>query len=887
MQEKKFYLIDGNSLIYRSYFAIKNLRNSKGFPTNAIYGFISMINKLIKENPPDYIAVAFDVSRKTFRNEIYKEYKAQRPPMPDELVKQLPYIKEFLKAYKIPILELENFEADDVIGTFSALAKEKGIKVIIVTGDKDFYQLVDDNTIIYNPSKEIFFDREKVKDYVGVYPEQIVDLLSLQGDSSDNIPGIPGIGPKTAVSLLNEFGDIDNLLNNLDKIKRKSLAEKIKNNRDKLEISRKLTPIVKDLPLKLNLEDFKYQPPDQTQLLKLYKELEFKSLLKDIEGNGEKLKQNYKLIIKEKEIFEIIKKIKNKKSFVFDTETDNTNPVKANLIGLSIGIEEGEAFYIPTFHQLEKIEFSNNTVLKILKEIFEDSRIEKTGHNLKYDVIVLRKYGIDVKGIKWDTMILSYLIEPNRRSHKIDDLALDYLNYKMKSYKELAGSGKSERPLSMVPLKELSFYSCEDSDLSLRLRNILVKRVKEEELLELYEKIELPLISVLIHLEESGIKVDPFKLKQLSNYLETEIEKLKKNIYEMAGERFNINSTQQLGKILFEKLKLPVIKKTKKSKAYSTSSDVLEELKKVHPIVENLLQYRQLTKLKSGYVDSLPELIYDKTGRIHTSYNQTVAATGRLSSSDPNLQNIPIKSAIGKKIREAFIPEKGHLFLSADYSQVELRVLAHLSKDTVLMDAFARGEDIHSHTANEVFGDMDIPFDEKRRRAKIINFSIIYGKTAYSLARELGIERSMAQQFIDMYFKRYEKVKEFINESIKEAETYGFVKTIFGRKRPIPEIKSSNANIRNHGERMAINTKVQGSAADIMKKAMIDVFNLIKEKKFKTKIILQVHDELVFEVPENEREIVEKLVKESMENCVKLEVPLVVDIKWGKNWAEA
>ncbi len=885
--KKKLFLIDGNSLIYRSYYAIRNLSNSKGFPTNAIFGFVSMINKIIKEHKPDYIAVAFDVSKKTFRNKIYDKYKAQRPPMPDDLRKQLPLIKEFLKAYRIPILELENYEADDVIGTFSNLAKQKGLDVIIITGDKDFYQLVDDSIFIYNPSKEELFDREKVKEYIGVYPEQIVDLLSLQGDTVDNIPGIPGVGPKTAVSLLNEYGSIDEILKNIDNLKKKSLKEKIKNNLDKLEISRKLTPIVTNLPLTLKLEDFKFDKPDENMLLKLYKELEFKSLIKDIENSGKKLNQNYVLINNKEEIISLADKLKKEKSFVFDTETDNTNPVKARLVGISIAYKEGEAFYIPIINQLEKINYTLDDIINILKDIFENEKIEKTGHNLKYDIIVLRKYGIDVKGVKWDTMILSYLIEPNRRSHKIDDLSLDYLNYKMVSYKEIAGSGKSERPLTFVPLKELSFYSCEDADISLRLKNILVKKVEEENLMELYKKIELPLIKVLVHLEESGIKVDPIKLKQLSNYLSEEIEKLKSEIYSMAGERFNINSTQQLGKILFEKLKLPVIKKTKKSRAYSTSFEVLEELRKVHPIIEKILTYRTLSKLKSGYVDSLPNLIYNKTGRIHTSYNQTVAATGRLSSSDPNLQNIPIKSNIGKKIREAFIPEKGHLFLSADYSQVELRVLAHLSEDPVLIKAFKNGEDIHSHTANEVFGDLDIPFEEKRRRAKIINFSIIYGKTAFSLAKELGIERSTAQKFIDMYFERYERVKEFIKKSIEEAEKFGFVQTIFGRKRPIPEIHSSNTNIRNHGERMAINTKVQGSAADIMKKAMIDVFNIIKDNKLRTKIILQVHDELVFEVPENEKDKIEKLIKKSMENCVKLIVPLVVDMKWGKNWAEA
>jgi DNA polymerase-1 len=888
MSEKKhLYIIDGNSLLYRAFFAIRNLRNKEGFPTNAIYGFISMVGKLVKEKKPEYIGVTFDVSKKTFRTDIFKDYKAQRKPMPNELVVQIPYIKEYLNHMNIKMLELENYEADDIMGTIAEKFKNEGIIVVLVTGDKDLFQLVNDSVFIYNPSKDIFYDREKVKEFFGVYPEQVIDLLSLEGDKSDNIPGVPGIGEITAKKLLAEFNSIENLLNNLDKIDKKNVQEKIKNNLDKLELSRKLVPIKKDLPLTIGLNDFIYKVPDEDKLIGFYEKFNFKSFLKNSNKKYKKITQKYETIISKDKLINLIKEIKNTKEFVFDTETNNSNPVKADILGISFCVKEGEAFYIPIKHQSLSSELSQEDIKNYLEPIFEDKNIKKTGHNIKYDIIVLNKFGINVKGVEWDTMILSYLLEPNRHSHKLDDLSMDYLGYKMISYKEIAGVGKKELTLDKIPLKKVSFYSCEDSDITFRLKEILSLKIEKAGLLELYNTLELPLIDVLVHLEKTGIRLDVFKLKQLSELLKLEIDNLKKEIYNQAGIIFNINSTQQLGDILFNKLKLPVIKKTKKSKAFSTSVDVLEELKFVHPIAGNILQYRQLAKLKSGYVDALPSLVYKKTGRIHTSYNQTVAATGRLSSSDPNLQNIPIKTKIGKKIREAFIPETGTKFLSADYSQVELRVLAHLAQDSALIKAFQKGEDIHSYTANLLFSNLNIPFEEKRRRAKIINFSIIYGKTAYTLSKELGVDRKEAQKFIDDYFLRYGGVKEFINLSIAEAEKYGFVKTIFGRKRDIPEIKSNNSNIKSHGERMAINTKVQGSAADLMKKAMIDVYNEIKKASLKTKIVLQVHDELVFEVPEKEEEQIQTLVKEKMETVYNISVPLVVDMKWGKNWAEA
>jgi len=887
MGKKSLILIDGNSLIYRAYFAIRHLTNKNGIPTNATYGFVTMLNKIFREKKPDYIGVAFDVSKKTFRTDIYEEYKANRPPMPDDLVTQLPYIKEILKAKNIKIIEMENYEADDIVGTIAKDSVKKDVEVIIVSGDKDLYQLVNDRVFLFNPSQEILYDKEKVKEKIGVSPGQIVDFLALKGDSSDNIPGVPGIGEKTAKKLLNTYESIDNILSNINKIEKKGIQKKIENNQKTLEISRKLTQIKTDLPIEIKLKSFKYENPDKSELLKIYKELGFKTLIEEIVDNYDKEEDCcYETILSTQKLGSLIKKIRKHGEFAFDTETDKKNPVKAKLVGISFSFREGKASYLPIRHKNKEKQIDLEKAIQMLKPLFEDSKIKKTAHNVKYDLIVLRSEGIEVKGIAWDTMILSYLLYPNKRSHKLDNIVMEFFNHKMIDYKEIAGKGQSQKTLDLVSIEKVSHYSCEDSDYAYRLKNILLEKIKKQNLLDLYQKIELPLIFVLAHIEESGIKIDRFKLKQLSDYLTIEIEKIRNDIYEKSGEIFNINSTQQLGKILFEKLALPVIKKTKKTGAYSTSMDVLTELAGSYPIAKNILEYRKLNKLDSGYIRALPSLIYEKTGRIHTSYNQTIAATGRLSSSDPNLQNIPIRSSIGKKIRSAFIPEKGCVFLAADYSQIELRVLAHLSDDPVLIKSFIDGKDIHSMTAKEVFGDLDIPPDEKRARAKIINFAIIYGKTAYTLSKELGISNSLAQNFINRYFERYDKVNNFIDKSIKEAEEFGYVTTLLGRKRPVPEIKSSNRNIRSHGERIAINTKVQGSAADLMKKSMIDIYNSIKQKNLTTKIVLQVHDELVFEVPDKEKPVVEELVKQQMENVFKLKVPLIVDINYGNNWAE-
>ncbi len=881
--QKSFYIVDGNSLLYRAFYAIKGLSTKTGFPTNAIYGFYTMLNKLLEEKKPDYILVAFDVSRKSFRNDIYRDYKAQRPPMPESLLVQLPYIKKILRALNIATVELENYEADDIIGTLTYTANKEGINVVVVTGDKDLYQLINDKTLVYNPSKEEFFNREKTKEFIGVYPEEIPDFLALQGDPVDNIPGVKGIGKKTAAKLIEEFGSIENLIKNLDSIKPEKIRKKIEEGKELLFIGRRLTEVKRDLELNFDLEKFRFKEPDRKLLSSIFKELEFYSLLNDINESSSGFTQDYRLIGGEAELEEIVKKIFDKKQFAFDTETTSEKPIEAEIVGISIGINEGEAYYINLYKTEGKERF-----LQILKPIFEDESIAKIGHNLKYDILVFKPLGIDVKGKFFDTMLMSYLLTPNRRHHKLDDLSIEYLNYKPVSYKELVGKGKNEKKIYEVSVDELVFYACEDSDIALRLKNILLKKLKEEDLYRVYTEIEEPLIKVLVEMEHTGVKVDVERLKSLSMEIGRRLKQLEEEIYRVSGFRFNINSPKQLAEILFEKLKLPVLKKTKKSKSFSTSMDVLLALRKRHPLVNLILEYRKLSKIKSTYTDSLLDLVNKKTGRIHTSYNQTVAATGRLSSSDPNLQNIPIKDELGKKIREAFVAGKENLLLSADYSQIELRVLAHFSEDPILMKAYKEGKDIHSYTAEKVFDkEGELSPEEKRRRAKIINFSIIYGKTAHGLSEELGISHEEAQKFIDSYFNEFKGVKVFIEKVMKEAQEKGFVKTLFGRRRDIPEIRSQDKNIKKQGERIAINSIIQGTAADIIKIAMIKIFKILKKEGFKTRMIMQVHDELVFEVYEKELDGVKKIVKREMENCCELKVPLLVNISTGKTWGKA
>jgi DNA polymerase-1 len=890
MKEKKLYLIDGNSLVYRSYYAIRFLSTSKGFPTNAIYGFVSTLRKLMNQEKPSYLGIVFDVKGPTIRHKAFKDYKAHRKPMPDDLSVQIPVIKKVIKALNIPCFEHEDYEADDVLGSLALQASRKNIPSVIVTTDKDLFQLVDKHTTVYNPAKEIHLDENKVKEQFGASPSQVTDVLALWGDPSDNIPGVPGIGEKTSKSLITRFGSLDNLLKNLDRIEKAPLREKIKQNLDQLKLSHQLATIEKGLDLKFKLEEFSVSEPNRQELISLFQELEFSSLVSEYMREDKSPKKQYEIILEEEALKRLIAQIKKENAVSLDTETDSPSPTRANLVGISFSTKANQAFYLPLRHDYPGAppQIPKEKAFRLLQDVLSNSGIKKIGQNIKYDYIVLKREGIPLQGIDLDSMVLSYLIEPNWGKHNLNRLALAYLQVKTILYEEVVGKGKNEVTINAVPVERVAPYACQDADLALQLSALLWSKVKENKLDALYREFELPLIEVLADMEMWGVKVDTRVLKKLSEEIEQDLDRLQRKIYEISGEEFNINSPQQLGRILFEKLNLPASRKTKKTKSYSTSMEILQELSRIHPIARHMLEYRQLAKLKSTYADALPLLLNPETGRIHTSYNQTVAATGRLSSSDPNLQNIPVRGELGKRCREAFIPDKGYLFLSADYSQIELRVLAHLSEDAALIETFLHDRDVHAETAARVFGNTSSLFnEEQRRRAKIINFSMIYGASAFSLARELETSNSEAQMFIDLYYEKYPKVHEFLEKIVAEAHEKGFSETLFGRKRQVPELRQTERYAQQAGRRIALNTPIQGTAADLMKKAMIDIWQELKKRNLKSKMILQVHDELVFEVPDEEKDEIEPLVKKKMEDVFSLKVPLKIHLEWGVNWAEA
>ncbi len=883
-------MIDGNSLVYRSYYAIRFLSNSKGFPTNAIFGFISMLKKLIEKEKPPYLGIVFDVKGPTIRHKAFKDYKAHRKPMPEDLVVQIPLIKKVVQAMNIPFFEHENYEADDVLGSLAHQASKKQIPSVIVTTDKDIFQLVDNLTSVYNPVKDIYLDEKKVKELFGVSPSQVTDVLALWGDPSDNIPGVPGIGEKTSKSLISQYGSLDNLLDKLDQVKKAPLRDKIKQNLDQLKLSRQLVTIEKGLTLKFSLKDFSISEPNREELIPIFQELEFSSLISEYMQKTEGAKKQYKIILEEEGLRKLIARIKKEKFVSLDTETDGPHPTRANLVGMSFSVKDNQAYYLPLRHDYPDApeQVPKEKAFRLLEGILTDPGIKKIGQNIKYDYIVLLREGVQLQGIDLDSMVLSYLLEPNWGKHNLNKLALNYLQVQTIPYADIVGKGKNEVTINAVPVEKVVPYACQDADLALQLSTLFWSKVKKEKLDSLYREFELPLIEVLADMEMWGVKIDTKALKRLSEELQSDLDHLRKKIHELGGEEFNINSPQQLGYILFDKLQLPATRKTKKTKGYSTNMSILQELSRIHPIAEHTLEYRQLSKLKSGYADSLPLLLHPETGRIHTSYNQTVAATGRLSSSDPNLQNIPVRGELGQRFRQAFVPEKGHLFLSADYSQIELRVLAHLSDDPTLIETFLHDRDVHTETAVRVFGDTSaLSKEEQRRRAKIINFSMIYGASAFSLAKELDTSNSEAQSFIDLYYAKYPKVHEFLENKVQEAQEKGYSETLFGRKRQVPELKQKERYAQQAGRRIALNTPIQGTAADLMKKAMISVWREIKRRNLKSKMILQVHDELVFEVPDKEKDTLEPLVREKMENVFTLKAPLKVHLEWGVNWAEA
>ena len=884
----KVFLIDGSSYIYRAFFAIGHLSNSKGFPTNAIYGFTNMLLKVLRDRGAEYAALAFDAPGPTFRHEVFGEYKANRPSMPEDLRIQIPFIKEIVSALRLPILEKEGYEADDLIATLARKLEREGTETVIVSGDKDLMQLISSHVTMYDPMKDKTFQVPEVRERFGVSPEKVVEVMGLMGDTSDNIPGVPGIGPKTAGQLIEEFGSIAELLKNIDKVKNAKVRASLDRYAEQARLSRELATLDSDAPLDWTLENLRRGEPDRKKLQEIFKEMEFSKLLKDFSLRPDHRDDDYRLISSRRELEALVRNLRKAGAFALDLESTSIEPMRAEIVGLSFSFQPHQAFYLPVGHTYVGApeQLSREEVLRILRPQLEDPGLKKYGQNIKYDCILLAKSGVRLKGIAGDNMIASYLLNPSKHRHSLEELSREYLDRQIITYEDVAGAGAKAIPFNQVEVEKACRYSCEDADLTLILASLLIPKIEADGFAELFGRVELPLIEVLAAMEMNGVKLDSPLLAVMSDEFEKQMEKISGEVYDLAGGEFNINSPQQLGKVLFEKLKLPGGRRTKTG--YSTDVDVLTELAKDFPLPAKVLEYRSLSKLKSTYVDALPQLVNPATGRVHTSFNQTVTATGRLSSSDPNLQNIPIRSPEGRRIREAFIPEAGSLILSADYSQIELRILAHLSCDTFLIETFQRGEDIHAATASEIF---HVPpaqvTTEMRRLAKVINFGIIYGMSAFGLAKELGIPPSVAQAYIANYFQKYHEVRDYIDKSLEQARERGYVTTLMNRRRYLPDIQNSNRSIRQFAERIAINAPIQGTAADLIKVAMINIHRRFVEKESKTKLILQIHDELVFEVPEGEIEEIKALVREEMEGVVKLYIPLKVDIGVGKNWAEA
>jgi len=903
MKKEKLLIIDANALIHRAFHALPPLTLKTGEMISAVYGFSVILLKAINELKPEHVAVAFDTPEPTFRHKEYKEYKATRQKAADELVEQFPKVKEVINSMNIPIFEKPGYEADDIIGTIAKKAKEEGVQAIVVTGDLDEVQLVSDNTVVYTMRKgftdTVIYDKKMVAEkFGGLTPKQVVDYKALRGDPSDNIPGVPGIGEKTAIYLIKKFGDIENLykkINNDDpeiKDVRIKTLQQLQENEEKARMSKKLAEIVTNIPIEFDLKKTELVNYKREEALKIFNKFEFKTLLPKLPkslNNDEKKSVDFKVnIIREKsELIKLINNIKKQTEIVVDTETDKLDSIDGKLIGISISFDQNEGFYIP-------INENNTDFLGELKTVLEEKNIGKIGHNLKYDLNILKNYNINLSPFIFDTMIGYYLLHPGDRKFNLDDLAFLELHYEKISIEDLIGKGKNQKNLSEVPEKKVATYSCEDSVITFRLYQKIKPLLKAENLLSLFMDIELPLISILAEMEKNGVKIDVNFLKKMSKELEKRIINLKNEIHKLSGYDFNINSPQQLKEILFEKLDLaenPIVRKELKkvkSGGFSTAAPVLEKLKNAHPVINILLEYRELVKLKNTYIDTLPNLIHPKTGRVHTSFNQTITSTGRLSSSNPNLQNIPIRTEIGREIRKAFIANEGFKLISADYSQIELRIIAHLSGDKKMIDAFQKHEDIHARTAADV---NDIPLNdvtyEMRRAAKAVNFGIVYGISGHGLSEQLGWTREEAQDYINKYYLKHPGILEYINNTTDEARKKGFIETLLKRKRYIPEINSSNFQIRSAAERMAINFPAQGTAADFIKIAMIEIEKRLPELSQKSKMILQVHDELVFEIPDNEIEPVASFLEKIMEGVYpKLEVPIRVDISYGKNWKD-
>ncbi|NQT33879.1 DNA polymerase I [bacterium] len=913
---KRLFLIDGTAMVFSSYHAFsgRNILTTRGRNVGMVFGFLNRLLMIRRNEQPDLLALTFDTGAPTFRHEMYREYKAHRPPPDEDLIQQLPLLYELVDSMNIPRLGIDGYEADDVIGTLAKRAVSAGLEVLMVTGDKDFYQLVSEHSSVYTFPRQgapNIYDPEGVRSKFGVLPDKVIDVMGLMGDTSDNVPGVPNVGPKTAVELVNRFGSMENVLASADEIKQPKLRQNLREFADQARLSYELVTIDTNVPIDSNPASFDFGPMNNPEARALLNELEFSSILKQLDQlepdaaippPANSIDRKYHSVTDPNGLTELISKLESADPVSMDTETTSTDAMRAELVGFSFSIREGEAWYIPVNHfNGVPVDFKPPPpphlrpdtgrelayILDRLKPLLEDEEIPKTGQNLKYDMLVLSCYDIDVKGVVFDTLIASHLLDPSARQHNLDHITELHLKIRKIPTSKLIGRGSKQISMADVALDEITEYACEDADMVIRLHKLLEPQIIDRHLDKLFQTQELPLLPILIDMEKTGVKLDTGMLKQMSVQFQEEINELEREVHELAGESFNLNSTQQLAHILFDKLKLPRGKKTKFG--FSTNIAELERLTPVHDLPKKLLRYRHIAKLKSTYIDALPELIHPITGRVHTSYNLTVAATGRLSSTDPNLQNIPIRSEEGGRIRKAFIAgEPDWLIVSADYSQIELRIMAHLSGDERLIETFRKGLDIHSSTAAWM-GDLpqELVTSDMRRQAKEVNFGVLYGMGEFGLSQRLHISRKRAREFIEQYFNNFPRVKEYIEEVQEAARVNGYVETMMGRKRLLPEINAKNFQVRQNAQRIATNTPIQGSAADLMKRAMIDVYRMLKGENFKTRMLMQVHDELVFEAPMEEIENLTNRLKDKMSSAMELNVPLVVDVSWGDNWLDA
>ena len=895
MTPPRLYLIDGSSQMYRAYHAIRGLTNpTDGKSTNAVYGFVTMLRKLINDHQPQYIAASFDLAGPTFRDEIVTDCKANLTPMPSDLAEQIPLVHEACEAMGVPILTSKRYEADDVIGTLATKAAAAGFEVAIVTGDKDFFQLVHDGIKVYNPKEEgTWFDADGVQEKFGVKPQQVVDVLALMGDSIDNIKGVPGIGEKGARDLIAKYGDLETLLAHAGEVANKRQREGLQNHADDARQSRTLARIHVDCPVDFDPESMRYRGASQQRCFELFSRLGFRTLVMDFAPTAQTIGKDYAIVETLDAVRALVDELRGAGRFALRVLPDTPSAMRTGIVGMSFSIARYQARYIPFAGAGLGFDggLDARAALEILKPLLEDPAVRKIGHDLKFDTIALARHGIVLEGLETDTMLASYLVDANRSSHPLEDLALEHTGYKALTEEDVCGRGAKSVTFAQIPVQAALDYAGERSDLALQLAAPLRAILARDGLEALYEDLEHPLLPVLVAIERAGIRIDGPALASQAQRIDEELYTLARRIYELSGEEYNINSPKKLGEILFDKMGLTTetLKRTSKTKAHSTAFEVLEELGQYHELPRLVLEWRALMKLKGTYIDALPQLVNPETGRVHTCFNQAVAATGRLSSSDPNLQNIPIRTEIGREIRRAFIADPGHVLISADYSQIELRVLAHMSGDPALLDAFTNNVDIHDRTAMKVFGPASgLSEHELRRRAKIINYALLYGKQAFTLAKDIGVSREEAQTFIDAYFAGFPSVRAFIDGIVESGRLTGAVKTMFGRRRLVPDLNNRNGQIRGAAERAAVNMPIQGSAADILKKAMIDVHReLPGVAGGRARMILTVHDELLFEAPEAAADETAAAVRQLMESAVTLSVPLTVDVGVGKNWKEA